>query len=215
MQYSYWLNWRNSAFPFNRRSPSPPPHRDNNTAPVSGSNTHRRQSGAQWKIKDFRLQHRQRHFRAYRRHQAGNQPQQGKLRPQRSAQQRFSCPQRAPDHQLLMALTHTDLHLRQQQQHAAGRHQPTITSSARLTSESTADLTQDGADIQQTDGGKLAVQLGQHRGTVIPAEAGEPALRLPVQRPGGENKEEVWPQALPVYFAHAADLRAELPGYRR
>ncbi len=25
-----------------------------------------------------------------------------------------------------------------------------------------------------------------------------------------ENKEEVWPQALPVYFAHAADLSAEL-----
>lgn len=53
MQYSYWLNWRNSAFPFNRRSPSPPPHRDNNTAPVSGSNTHRRQSGAQGKSKTF------------------------------------------------------------------------------------------------------------------------------------------------------------------
>ena len=34
----------------------------------------------------------------------------------------------------------------------------------------------------------------------------------PSQRPGGENKEEVWPQALPVYFARAADLRAELLG---
>ncbi len=94
-----------------------------------------------------------------------------------------------------MALTHTDLHLRQQQQHAAGRHQAYhhLQRPADL-GEHLADLTQDGADIQQTDGGKLAVQLGQHRGTVIPAEAGEPALRLPVQRPGGENKEEVWPQ---------------------
>ena len=112
-----------------------------------------------------------------------------------------------------MPLAHTDLDLRQQQQHAAGRHQAHhhLQRPADL-GEHLADLTQDGADIQQTDGGKLAVQLGQHRGTVIPAEAGEPALRLPVQRPGGENKEEVWPQALPVYFAHAADLRAELLG---
>ncbi len=90
MQYSYWLNWRNSAFPFNRRSPSPPPHRITTPLPSAAAH-HRRQSGAV-KIKDFRLQHRQRHFRAYRRHRAGNQPQQGKLRPQRSAQQQFSCP---------------------------------------------------------------------------------------------------------------------------
>ena len=110
-----------------------------------------------------------------------------------------------------MPLAHTDLDLRQQQQHAAGRDQAHhhLQRPADL-GEHLADLTQDGADIQQADGRKLAVQLGQHRGTVIPAEAGEPALRLPVQRPGGENKEEVGPQALPVDFAHAAHLRAEV-----
>ncbi len=84
-----------------------------------------------------------------------------------------------------MALTHTDLHLRQQQQHAAGRHQPTITSSARLTWRAPADLTQDGADIQQTDGGNSRFSWSTSR-TVIPAEAGEPAMRLPVQRPAGK-----------------------------
>ncbi len=52
-----------------------------------------------------------------------------------------------------MALTHTDLHLRQQQQHAAGRHRAYHHLQRPAdTGEHTADLTQDGADIQQTDG---------------------------------------------------------------
>lgn len=69
-----------------------------------------------WKIKDFRLKHRQCGFRPDGRHQARHQPEQGKFALQRGAQQPFTGPQRAVDHQLLMTLTHADLHLRQQQQ---------------------------------------------------------------------------------------------------
>ena len=35
-------------------------------------------------------------------------------------------------------------------------------------------------------------------------------MRLPVERPLRKDKEEVWPQALPVNFAHAGHLRAKL-----
>ena len=110
-----------------------------------------------------------------------------------------------------MTLTHPDLHLRQQQQHAANRdqHHHHLQRPAHLL-QYLPDLSQDRADIQQADRRELAVKLGQHAVAVLPAEAGQPALGLPVQRPGREDKEEVGPQALPVNLAQAGDFRAEV-----
>ena len=157
------------------------------------------------------MQQRQRHLSANRRHDAGHHAQQRELRPQRGAQQRLPGPQRAPDHQLLITLTHPDLYLRQQQQNAAGGDQNHHhLKRAAYLGQHLANLLQNRADIQQADGGEFAVELREHPVAVIPAEAGQPALRLAVKRPLREDKEEVRPQALPVDFTHAGHLRAKV-----
>ncbi|MNI60289.1 hypothetical protein D3C73_1154900 [compost metagenome] len=159
------------------------------------------------------MQNRQRGFCANGRNQPGDHPQHGELAPKRGAQQFLARPQRPPDHQFLMPLTHADLHLSQQQQHATSgnQHHHHLQRPADLFKH-LANLFEDRADIQQADGRKLAVKLRQHAVAIFPTEAGQPTLRLPVQRALREDKEEVRPQAFPVHLTQATDRSAEILG---
>lgn len=112
-----------------------------------------------------------------------------------------------------MTLAHPYLYLRQQQQDAAGRyqHHHHLQRPADL-AQYLADLPQDRTDIQQANGGKFTVELGDHLRLAIRAETGQPALRLPVQRARRENKEEVRAQALPVHMPQAGHFCREILG---
>ncbi len=110
-----------------------------------------------------------------------------------------------------MTLPHAHLYLCQQQQQTADCHQHHhhLQRAAHLL-QYLPDLLQDRADIQQTHRRKFPVKLSQHAVTVLPAEAGQPALWLPVQRTRREDKEEVGPQAFPVHLAQAGHSGAEV-----
>ena len=75
-----------------------------------------------------------------------------------------------------------------------------------------ADLFQDRADVQQAERWELAVELGQHLAVAVVAEAGEPGLRLAVQRARREDKVKVRLQAFPIHLAQAGDFGAERLG---
>ncbi len=74
----------------------------------------------------------------------------------------FARAQRAIDDQLLSALAHPHLNLRHEQQYTAGRdqHYHDFQCLADL-GQNLSNLTQDTADIQQTQRGKCAVKLRQ------------------------------------------------------
>ncbi|SAJ22498.1 Uncharacterised protein [Enterobacter cloacae] len=112
-----------------------------------------------------------------------------------------------------MTLTHAHLHLRQQQQHTADGHQHYhhLQRAAHLL-QHLPDLFEDRADIQQAHRRKFPVKLRQHAVAVFPAEAGEPALGLSVQRTRREDEEEVWSQAFPVHFTQAGNFGGEILG---